>query len=107
MTKKNIYPNQGHNVTDLYCDQVSRVYVDSGNLFIVLGSITGIETHDAIINNEIARLVIPVTKSKDFFNCLNMAFTSLISVNDTNVNPDLKTDEPEKPSERLGTAFSF
>jgi hypothetical protein len=76
--KKEKYPNQGHVVPDFYINGISRSYFDHGNLVFVVESSTGLESHDSIYRNEIARLIIPTELAKKFLDDVDLSVSELI-----------------------------
>lgn len=85
MKKNTFWQNQGHSIQEIYLDEISRVYVESGNLFIVAGAITGIETESEIIKNERIKLIIPLDSAVNFMDNLNQAFSVLTAQIDSDI----------------------
>ncbi len=102
--KKEIYPNQGHVVPDFYINGFSRSYLDHGNLVFVVDSSTGLESHDSIYRNEVARLIIPIELATKFLNDLGSAVSELVPsdfVHDNNKDEEVVVTEED----RLGSPF--
>jgi len=103
--KKIIYPNEGHPVQDYYIDGINRVFEDNGNLIITLESISGIESHDSIYKNEIARLIIPISCAEKISNDLKLALEVIISNNKNTKRRDKK--EPQECPEKIQLGAPF
>lgn len=78
MNKPTFWQNQGHLIDDIFIDEINRVYIEGGNLFLVAGASTGIETEKESIKNEKVRLIIPVEAVGKFNLDFNKAVSMLI-----------------------------
>lgn len=109
MKKNTFWQNQGHSIEEVYLDEINRVYIESGNLFVVAGAITGIETENEIIKNERIRLIIPLDSAINFMANLNQAVSVLTShMNSDIVPPEIIESPPETKNQQkvLGKPFT-
>ncbi|MFT6218550.1 MAG: hypothetical protein ACJA2Y_001412 [Cycloclasticus pugetii] len=104
--KKISHPNQGHVIPDYYVDGINRVFEDEGNLVLTFDSITGIETHDTIIKNEVLRLIISKRSAMLLTKELGVLTHEFVKNTDTSVSETKKSDLNES-IERLGVPFQL
>lgn len=110
MKKKIFWQNQGHPVDEVYIDEINRVYIESGNLFVVAGAITGTETESEIIKSERIRLIVPLNSAFKFLADLNQAFSVLTAKEhlDDGLPKFVEiADEEEVQQETLGKPFTI
>ena len=104
--KKTVWPNQGHPVKEVFVDEVARAFSNDDCLFIVFGGLTGIETSDSILKNEVVRLVVPLRDANKLFLDLAQAALELVP----NDSCDGVTDSAQPSSDQkthLGSPLSF
>ena len=101
--KKVEYPNRGHLIPDYFIDGISRVYEHEENLIIILETPTGLETPNAILKNECARLIIPKNQFDKFYK-------SIVKIQENFEFKEVVEEEPiqtiTKDKSFLGSAFN-
>ena len=104
--RKIVYGNQGQLVPDFYVNTISRAYVEDENLMLVLATSVGIETTTEKYANEIARLIVPLTKVPEIKQSMSNAADYALTNKNIKIQ-STSSDSKERPKYTLGESLGL
>lgn len=104
--RKTVYGNQGQLVPDFYIHSISRAYIEDENLMLILATAVGIETSTEKYANEIARIIIPLSKVIEINKSISDA--TAYAIQNKNIKTQNTSEDPNnEPKYNLGESLGL